>query len=251
VIDAEESAFSSTLRTGTAIFDAAVEETRRGGAQAIAGSQAFQLHDTYGFPIDLTLEMAAEQGLQVDEPEFRRLMSEQRQRAKADAAGKKTGNADISAFAQILDRSGRVVFTGYDEVAGDATVVGLLVGGVSVPSASAGTDVDVVLDRTPFYAESGGQLADTGVITAAGSQPGRSSSAPRCTPRSTSSAGAPSPGRTRPRTWCIARSAVRSATRRPRRARRTRRAGSGSTSPRSGRSRPLCSRRPRTRSTGS
>jgi alanyl-tRNA synthetase len=169
VVDAEESAFLGTLRTGTAMFDATVEETKRSGAQTIGGGQAFQLHDTYGFPIDLTLEMAAEQGLQVDEPEFRRLMTEQRQRAKADAAGKKTGNADISAFAQILDQSGRVTFTGYDEVAGDATVVGLLMGGISVPAAGAGTEVDVVLDRTPFYAEGGGQLADTGVITAIGS----------------------------------------------------------------------------------
>jgi alanyl-tRNA synthetase len=172
VIDAEESAFSSTLRTGTAIFDAAVEETRRSGEQTMRGGQAFQLHDTYGFPIDLTLEMAAEQGLQVDEPEFRRLMTEQRQRAKADAAGKKTGNADISAFAQILDASGRVVFTGYDDVAGDAVVTGLLAGGVAVPSAGAGAEVDVVLDRTPFYAEGGGQLADAGVITAVGSGAG-------------------------------------------------------------------------------
>jgi alanyl-tRNA synthetase len=172
VIDAEESAFLGTLRTGTAIFDAAVEETRRKGAATIKGSQAFQLHDTYGFPIDLTLEMAAEQGLEVDEPEFRRLMSQQRERAKADAAGKKTGNADISAFAQILDTSGRVVFTGYDEVAGDATVTGLIAGGVSVPSAGLGTEVDVVLDRTPFYAEGGGQLADTGLITASGSGAG-------------------------------------------------------------------------------
>jgi alanyl-tRNA synthetase len=169
VIDSEETAFLGTLRTGTAIFDAAVEETRRQGAGQIRGSQAFQLHDTYGFPIDLTLEMAAEQGLEVDEPEFRRLMSEQRQRAKADAAGKKTGNADISAFAHILETSGPVVFTGYDEVAGEATVVGLLAGGVSVPSAAAGAEVDVVLDRTPFYAEGGGQLADTGLITATGS----------------------------------------------------------------------------------
>ena len=114
----------------------------------------------------------ADEGLEVDEPEFRRLMSEQRERAKADAAGKKTGNADISAFAQILDTSGRVVFTGYDEVAGDATVTGLLVNGASVPSAGAGAEVDVVLDRTPFYAEGGGQLADTGLITAAGSGAG-------------------------------------------------------------------------------
>ena len=168
VIDAEESVFLGTLRTGTAIFDAAVEETRRRGAATIGGGQAFQLHDTYGFPIDLTLEMAAEQGLAVDEPEFRRLMAEQRQRAKEDAAGKKTGNADISVFAAILARSGPVAFTGYDQVAGDATVTGLLVGGASVPVAGAGTEVDVVLDRTPFYAEGGGQLADAGQIIASG-----------------------------------------------------------------------------------
>jgi alanyl-tRNA synthetase len=169
VIDAEESVFLGTLRTGTAIFDAAVEETRRRGAETIRGDQAFQLHDTYGFPIDLTLEMAAEQGLAVDEPEFRRLMAQQRQRAKEDAAGKKTGNADISVFAAILERSGPVTFTGYDQVAGEATVTGLLVGGASVPAAGTGTEVDVVLDRTPFYAEGGGQLADAGQITAHGS----------------------------------------------------------------------------------
>jgi len=172
VIDAEEAAFSATLRTGSAIFDAAVEETRRGGQETIGGAQAFQLHDTYGFPIDLTLEMAAEQGLTVDEPEFRRLMAEQRQRAKADAAVKKTGNADISVFARVLEKAGRVTFTGYDEVTGEATVVGLIVGGVSVPSAGTGTAVEVVLDRTPFYAEGGGQLADNGIITSVGSGSG-------------------------------------------------------------------------------
>ena len=172
VIDAEEAAFLGTLRTGSAIFDAAVEETRRRDSETIRGDQAFQLHDTYGFPIDLTLEMASEQGLAVDEAEFRRLMTEQRQRAKADAAGKKTGNADISVFARVLEQSGQVTFTGYDQIAGEATVVGLIVGGASVAAAGAGTAVEVVLDRTPFYAEGGGQLADNGVITAAGSGAG-------------------------------------------------------------------------------
>jgi alanyl-tRNA synthetase len=169
VIDAEESAFLGTLRTGTAIFDAAVEESRRRGRDVLPGDQAFQLHDTYGFPIDLTLEMAAEQGLTVDEGEFRRLMQQQRQRAKEDSVAKKTGNADISTFARILEQSGPVTFTGYDEIAGEATVAGLLVGGAAVAAAAAGTEVDVVLDRTPFYAEGGGQLADAGTIIAAGS----------------------------------------------------------------------------------
>ncbi len=172
VIDAEEGAFSSTLRTGSAILDAAVEETRRRGGDIIRGEQAFQLHDTYGFPIDLTLEMAAEQGLAVDESGFRRLMTEQRQRAKADAAGKKTGNADISVFARVLEESGGIIFTGYDEITGNAAVIGLIADGAAVPAAGAGTEVEVILDRTPFYAEGGGQLADSGIITASGSGPG-------------------------------------------------------------------------------
>ncbi|HEX7993322.1 MAG TPA: alanine--tRNA ligase [Streptosporangiaceae bacterium] len=166
VLDAEEAAFLGTLRTGTAIFDAAVEEVGRKGERSLSGAQAFQLHDTYGFPIDLTLEMAAEQGLNVDEDGFRALMAEQRQRAKDDAAAKKTGNADISVFAQFLERTGKVAFTGYDEVASDGTVLGLLVGGASVPAAGAGAEVDIVLDRTPCYAEGGGQLADKGTMRA-------------------------------------------------------------------------------------
>jgi alanyl-tRNA synthetase len=170
VIDGEEAAFASTLRTGTAIFDASVEENRRRGTDTLSGAQAFQLHDTYGFPIDLTLEMAAEQGLNVDEDGFRRLMSEQRERAKRDAAEKKTGNADITAFAELLERSGAVTFTGYDQISGEATVLGLLVNGVPVPAAGAGTEVDLVLDRTPFYAEGGGQLADAGTIRVTGGE---------------------------------------------------------------------------------
>ena len=132
-----------------------------GSRLELSGDQAFQLHDTYGFPIDLTLEMASEQGLAVDEDGFRRLMAEQRRRAKDDSRAKKTGNADISVLTALLERSGKVTFTGYEESSGEATVVGLLVNGAPVPAAGAGTEVEVVLDRTPFYAEGGGQLADT------------------------------------------------------------------------------------------
>jgi alanyl-tRNA synthetase len=165
VIDAEEASFAQTLRTGTAIFDAAVEETKRAGQGTLAGDQAFKLHDTYGFPIDLTLEMAQEQGLTVDEDGFRRLMAEQRDRAKRDAQEKKTGNLDVSVLSDLLDRAGGTVdFTGYHDVIGEARLVGLLVNGANVPAAGAGTEVEVVLDRTPFYAEGGGQLADQGVI---------------------------------------------------------------------------------------
>ncbi|MCT9934301.1 alanine--tRNA ligase [Planotetraspora sp. A-T 1434] len=170
VIDAEETSFIGTLRTGTAIFDAAVEETKRKGAPTLSGAEAFQLHDTYGFPIDLTLEMASEQGLQVDEEGFRRLMKEQRDRAKADAAAKKTGNADISVFSNILEKAGKVDFLGYDHTTAEAGVIGLLVDGGAVPAAGAGTTVEVVLDRTPFYAEGGGQLSDQGVIRTDGAE---------------------------------------------------------------------------------
>ncbi|GAA5060619.1 alanyl-tRNA synthetase [Thermocatellispora tengchongensis] len=170
VIDAEEASFLGTLRTGTAIFDVAVEEAKRKGQGVLPGAQAFQLHDTYGFPIDLTLEMAAEQGLQVDEEGFRRLMKEQRDRAKADAAAKKTGNADISVFGQILEKAGKVDFLGYDQTDAESEVIGILVEGGSVPAAGAGTTVEVVLARTPFYAEGGGQLADQGVIRTSGAE---------------------------------------------------------------------------------
>ena len=168
VLDAEEAAFLGTLRTGTAIFDAAMEETRRKKSSTLSGEQAFQLHDTYGFPIELTLEMAQEQGLSVDEEGFRRLMTVQRDRAKADAAQKKTGNADISVFAELRERTGNITFLGYDQFATEATVTGLLVNDLPVTTAAQGEKVSVVLDRTPFYAESGGQLPDAGVIRVAG-----------------------------------------------------------------------------------
>ena len=169
VIDAEEESFLQTLRTGNAIFDQAVAEARRAGTPLLAGEQAFKLHDTYGFPIDLTLEMAAEQGLKVDEEGFRRLMAEQRERAKRDAREKKTGNLDVSVLDELLVSAGGAVdFIGYREVLGEARLVGLLVDGASVPAAGEGSRVEVVLDRTPFYAEGGGQLADQGVIRLGG-----------------------------------------------------------------------------------
>jgi alanyl-tRNA synthetase len=164
---AEEEAFRRTLQTGTQIFDLAASETKQAGRAALAGDTAFKLHDTYGFPIDITLEMAAEQGLQVDEAEFRRLMTEQRQRAKADAKAKKTGRADVGAYRQLRD-AGPTPFTGYDELETDSKIRGLLLDGVAIPGASEGETVEIVLDRTPFYAESGGQDSDAGVITGDG-----------------------------------------------------------------------------------
>ncbi|MDI9885706.1 alanine--tRNA ligase [Streptomyces sp. HNM0645] len=161
---AEEARFLKTLNAGTNVLDGAVTEARNAGTTVLSGDKAFLLHDTWGFPIDLTLEMAAEQGLSVDEDGFRRLMKEQRERAKADAKAKKTGHADLSSYREVADTSGSTEFTGYTHTEGESTIVGLLVDGVPSPAASEGDEVEVVLDRTPFYAEGGGQLADQGRI---------------------------------------------------------------------------------------
>jgi alanyl-tRNA synthetase len=163
VAEAEENAFLETITRGVTIFDTAVPEAKAAGG-VLSGTKAFQLHDTYGFPIDLTLEMAAEQGLTVDEQGFRSLMAEQRRRAKEDSKAKKTGHVDVSAYRALLDAAGASEFTGYTEVTSEATVRGLLVDGAVASAAGEGSVVEVVLDRTPFYAEGGGQLADQGRI---------------------------------------------------------------------------------------
>ena len=167
---AEEDAFRRTLSTGTTILDAAVAHAKESkGAPMISGESAFALHDTYGFPIDLTLEMAAEQGVCVDEEGFRTLMAEQKERARADARSKKTGHTDVRIFHDIEKAmGGGSTFLGYTEQASEATVQALLVDGVEAPAATAPSEVEVILDRTPFYAEMGGQLADHGTIRLAG-----------------------------------------------------------------------------------
>ncbi|GIJ27164.1 alanine--tRNA ligase [Micromonospora qiuiae] len=167
---AEEDAFLATLRAGTTILDTAIAETRTAGGKALSGDKAFQLHDTYGFPIDLTLEIAAEQGLTVDQEGFRRLMADQRSRAKADAQARKTGHTDLSAYRSVLDAGGPVTFTGYTEVSRESTVRAVL--GTDGPRAAAveGDLVELVLDTTPFYAEGGGQQPDHGMITVGGGQ---------------------------------------------------------------------------------
>ena len=164
---AEEEAFRRTLTAGTTIFDVAVKATKESGAHQLEGAKAFQLHDTYGFPIDLTIEMAAEQGLNVDTEGFRSLMKEQRERAKADARAKKAGHADTSGYRELREK-GVTEFTGYQELSSDSQVRGLLRDGAVAQFAEQGETVEVVLEKTPFYAESGGQIADEGLITGDG-----------------------------------------------------------------------------------
>ena len=161
---AEEESFLQTLKSGTQIFDLAATALKAKKVSTLGGEEVFKLHDTYGFPYDLTLEMAQEVGLQIDTDGFQRLMKEQKERAKADSRAKKSGHTDLSQYKQIADRSGLSTFLGYTHTEAESKINGLLVDGVIAQSAKSGDDVEVILDRTPFYAEGGGQLADAGII---------------------------------------------------------------------------------------
>jgi alanyl-tRNA synthetase len=160
---AEEDAFRRTLATGTQIFDLAVADAKREQQTVLTSERAFQLHDTYGFPIDLTLEMAAEQGLSVDEAGFRSLMQHQKDRAKADARSKKAGAQAVEIY-RDLRALGPTPFTGYTELSTESKVRGIVIDGTLAEAAEEGDIVEVVLEQTPFYAESGGQDSDAGRI---------------------------------------------------------------------------------------
>ncbi|MDR7329438.1 alanine--tRNA ligase [Corynebacterium guangdongense] len=157
----EEKAFLKTLESGTQLFDETAAQVKSSGKTVVGGHEAFQLHDTYGFPIDLTLEMAAEAGLEVDMAQFDKEMAEQRARAKADNKAKKHGHVDESVYRDWVDNN-PTEFFGYSDLTGESTVIGLVSNGQSVTSAQAGDEVEVILDATPMYAESGGQTGDRG-----------------------------------------------------------------------------------------
>jgi alanyl-tRNA synthetase len=162
----EEKAFLRTIASGSKLFDVAAADLATQHVTTLPGATAFTLHDTQGFPIDLTLEMAAEAGLTVDVAGFERLMKEQKDRARADAKARKGGFADLSEYRRLLDQ-GATEFTGYSELQTEARIRGLLRDGVPVPAAHEGEEIELVLDRTPLYAESGGQDSDAGTIVGA------------------------------------------------------------------------------------
>lgn len=166
ILTAEEERFGATLDAGESKLTAELEQLED-GAQ-LSGEVAFLLHDTYGFPIDLTREIAANAGHVVDMDAFDAAMTEQRERARASANRDAWGNAQ-SIWVALSDRLDETVFDGYDnnELSG-VRVVALVQDGQEVESAAAGSEVEVVLDRTPFYAEMGGQVGDTGKLTAPG-----------------------------------------------------------------------------------
>lgn len=164
ILTAEEERFGATLDAGESKLTAELEQLEA-GAQ-LSGEVAFLLHDTYGFPIDLTREIAANAGHVVDMDAFDAAMTEQRERARKSANRDAWGNAQ-SIWVALSDRLDETVFDGYDnnELSG-VSVVALVQDGQEVESAAAGSEVEVVLDRTPFYAEMGGQVGDTGKLTA-------------------------------------------------------------------------------------
>ena len=164
VATAEEESFLQTLKSGTSIFDLAAVDLKKSKQSSLPADTAFKLHDTYGFPFDLTLEMAREQGLEVDEAGFRKLMKEQKDRAKADAKSKKSGHTDLTEYKSIIDKNGASKFIGYSQIKSEAKLTGILLDGKSADEANTGSEIEITLNQTPFYAEGGGQLSDGGLI---------------------------------------------------------------------------------------
>ena len=164
---AEEETFLRTLASGSSVLDLAVAKTKGAQQKELPGDTAFLLHDTYGFPIEITLEMAEEAGLSVNREAFDTLMAKQRAMAKADAKSKKTHLADLSVYSAFRAH-GETVFTGYDMLQTESSILGLIVDGASVNRAVAGDIAEVILAETALYAESGGQEADAGLIVGPG-----------------------------------------------------------------------------------
>ena len=159
----EEETFLRTLSSGTVFLEQALSDVKNQRSTQLTGDAAFLLHDTFGFPIDLTLEIAEEAGLTVDRDGFKALMAEQRDRAKADAREKKLGGTDLSVYSDFRAR-GVTKFTGYEALETEARVLGLIVDGADTKSAAEGQIAEIILDETSFYAESGGQDSDAGFI---------------------------------------------------------------------------------------
>jgi alanyl-tRNA synthetase len=165
IVTAEEERFSATLRQGLAFLAEAIERTKAAGGLVLDGTEAFTLHDTYGFPYELTSEIAAEAGLEVDHDAFERAMEAQRERGRA-AVKDESWSSFGAAYAGIARELGATEFVGYALDETDTRVAGIVVDGEPVQRIEADAEAELVLAATPFYAEQGGQVGDTGVITA-------------------------------------------------------------------------------------
>ncbi len=168
VIRSEEERFGETLSQGTEMLNRIIMDTKKAGSLTIPGVDAFRLYDTYGFPLELTQEMASEQGLSVDVDAFKEAMEDQRKRARSARQEVEYISERDALFREIREAKGETTFVGYDSLEANAIVLGLFQNGKKVESAAAGAEVELVLDVTPFYAESGGQVSDRGQITGPG-----------------------------------------------------------------------------------
>ncbi|MFX4263199.1 alanine--tRNA ligase [Pelotomaculum propionicicum] len=166
VIHNEEKRFSETLAQGTEMLNRLMEEAKKQGSSVIPGADAFKLYDTYGFPLELTQEMAEEQGFTVDTDGFGRAMEDQRQRARSARQETEYISERGALFKKMREEMGETNFVGYDALEARASVQGILRDGERVKSAQAGEEVEFILDVTPCYAESGGQVGDHGRLAA-------------------------------------------------------------------------------------
>ncbi len=163
ILSLEEKKFGQTLNAGMYLLNNLIEDLKQRGHSAIPGEDAFKLYDTHGFPLELTQEVASEQGFTVDVSGFEQSMQQQQIRSRAASAFAQ--ERDDEALSEVLKRVGPTEFTGYQGITGTSKVVGLVVDGVEVDSISAPQDALVILDVTPFYAESGGQIGDRGDLS--------------------------------------------------------------------------------------
>ena len=165
ILSLEEKKFSQTLTTGLTLLNEQLNALKQRGQTVIPGEDVFRLYDTHGFPIELTSEIAAEQGFTIDTAGFEQSMLQQQERSRAGAGNNYTHTKDdLRVLTTVLDRVGTTTFLGYDGVSGTGKVLSIVVDGQEVESISAPQEATVILDRTPFYAESGGQIGDRGDI---------------------------------------------------------------------------------------
>jgi alanyl-tRNA synthetase len=166
VASSEEERFAATFDRDISLFQDEVAKAKTGGSGVFPGDAAFRLHDTFGFPVEITVELAAEQGLTVDADEYARLMQEQRTKSQVSA---KKGDVAEGVLGRVAATAGPTEFLGYERLGAEGKVVGIVVDGELAEAAGEGARVAMVLDRTPFYAEGGGQIGDAGAIrTSAG-----------------------------------------------------------------------------------
>jgi len=162
----EEEAFTRTLRRGSILLDTAIKASKDAGSKVLTGDTAFALHTTHGFPVELTEEAAAEAGLEVDRDRFRQLMEEHVQ-VSSDLSGLEGDAKRFATYRELVARHGPTDFVGYDRTRTDGSVIALLEAGEELPAAAEGDQVELILDRSPFYAEGGGQVGDSGLVRTA------------------------------------------------------------------------------------